>query len=178
MSRNPAHTGKRLFPAILALIALVLAQGPAMAAEKALSFAVSGVVAEIAVKAGAGVAKGAVLARLDPRPFQAERQAAEARAAMTATVLEISDRRLQQTRDLFDSLSTSAEEVEKAEATAARATADDAAAKAALAIARWREERAVLVAPFAGTVARIPGYPGLIVEPAAGAAPVVVIEAP
>jgi RND family efflux transporter MFP subunit len=161
----------------LAVGALVaLGGGPAAAEERPLAFAVRGVVGEILVKPGQKVEAGAPLARLDTRPALSRREAAEVRLAAAHLRLDHADKNFTRIKQMFDDLQASAEEVEKAELKRAEARAETAEAKAHVDLLAWRIERAVLVAPAAGTVTAVPGYPGQPVNPAAGAAPVVVLD--
>lgn len=147
------------------------------AAELALTFAVSGVVAEVRVKSGDAVGKGDVLAVLDRRPLEARKLAADARIASARVVHNLSKRRFEQIQELYDSLSASAEQVEKAEITYVNARADLADAKAKAAVYAWKLERATLTAPAAGSIARVPGYAGQVVNiHSASTQPVVVLD--
>jgi len=161
------------------LAALVLmAPGLSQAADRALSFAVSGVVAEVKVSAGASVQKGDVLAVLDLTPFQAKKRAADIAVKASRVIFDLADRRLSQVQELFDALSTSAENVEIAETAQANAKMALENARAAQTLATWELNRATLKAPFAGSVAALPGYVGMVVNLNAETAAVVVINAP
>ncbi|MHA1597918.1 MAG: efflux RND transporter periplasmic adaptor subunit [Alphaproteobacteria bacterium] len=163
---------------LAALLSLSLSL-PVMAAERALSFGVSGVVAEVRVKSGDAVAKGAVLAVLDKRPLAAKKQAADARVASARVLLKLSQQRFKQLQELYDALSASAEQVEKSEITFVNARADLAEAVAKAAVCAWNLEHASLTAPSAGTIARVPGYTGQVVTTHGTAPqPVVVLDTP
>lgn len=149
------------------------------AAERALSFAVSGVVAKVMVKPGDAVTVGDVLAVLDTRPLAARKRAADARVGSARAVNDLSERRFKQLQELYEALSASAEQVEKAEITYENARAELADAKAMAAVSAWRLQRAELRAPSAGTVAKVPGYAGQVVNTAAvPTQPVVVLDTP
>ena len=165
---------------IAAQTALMLALTPATgwAADRALSFAVSGVVADVKVQPGAGVKKGDVLAVLDLAPFQAKKHAADAAVKASQVIFDLADRRLAQVQELFDALSTSAENVELAETTQANAKMALENARAQQTLATWQLNRATLKAPFAGTVASLPGYAGMVVNVNADAVAVVVLSTP
>ncbi|HEY9078970.1 efflux RND transporter periplasmic adaptor subunit [Magnetovibrio sp.] len=162
------------------LIAALMALAPATgwAAERALSFAVSGVVAEIKVHAGDTVQKGDVLATLDVTTFAAKKRAADEAVKASQVIFELADRRLSQVQELFDALSTSAENVELAETTQANAKMALENARAAQTVATWQLARATLKAPFAGTVSATPGYAGQVVNLNAETAAVVVLSTP
>ena len=157
---------------------LMLLPSLSQAADRALGFAVSGVVAEVKVKAGDAVNTGDVLAVLDLAPFEARKRAADAAVKATKTILGLAELRLQQTQELFDALSTSAENVELAETAQANAQMAYENARRDAALASWALTRATLKAPFAGTVAATPGYAGQVVNLNAGTAAVVVVSAP
>lgn len=164
---------------MVALVMMVMALPSASwAADRSLSFAVSGVVLEIKVQPGAAVAAGDVLAVLDLTPFQAKVQAADASVKASKVILDLAARRLQQTQELFDALSTSAEQVELAQTTQANAKMAYENARRDAAVAAWNLARATLKAPSAGTVASIPGYVGQVVNLRAETAPVVVVNTP
>jgi len=147
--------------------ALLIASGPAFSAERKLSFAVEGVVQDVPVKVGQSLKAGTPLARLDPRPFSARKKAADAGVEAAGARLKFAAQSRDRAKQLFDDLSTSAEELERAEIALIDARADLARARAEADVAAWRLERATLRAPADGIVAAIPGYAGMIVNPAA-----------
>ncbi len=147
-----------------------------MAGERALTFVVPGVVAEVLVKRGQKVAAGAVLARLDARPLEARKRAAEARLKAAAVGLELATRHRARIKQLFDDLSTSGEELERADLALAQARAMHARARARVDLAAWRLDRATLRASGSGIVKAVPGYPGMVVDSRARITPVVVLE--
>jgi len=167
-------------PLSLLVLALFLSLGAsgAQAGERKLAFAVSGVVETLKVKVGDKVAVGRVLAVLDPTPFKARKRAADVAAASAKLIVDLALVKLEQMRELFDALSTSQEEVEKAEIAHANALTSYENAKAKAEIAAWRLARASLLTPFAGTVSAVPGYPGMIVNTYAGSPAVVVVKTP
>lgn len=161
--------------AVLA-VAVVLSATAAQAADRVMSFAVRGVVTEVMAKAGQSVKAGQILARLDGRIFAAN--VASAKAALTAAELEQTFAADAEKRavQLFEDLSASAEEVERGQLRHAKAKAGVAAANAKLVKARWKEAQAILRAPSAGTVVKVPGFKGQAVMPRAGVQPVVVLS--
>ncbi len=148
---------------------------PAMA-EMRLGFAVPGIVAEVLVKSGQPVKKGTPLARLDTRPFDAKVRAA--RAALDAAELELgfANDNKKRVKQLFDDLSTSAEELERASLRVAEASAKKEEASANFRIASWELERATLTAPASGSVGSVPGYSGLVVDPSRENTTIVVLK--
>ncbi|OEJ68513.1 efflux RND transporter periplasmic adaptor subunit [Magnetovibrio blakemorei] len=169
---------KKTFYCVLMATCLMALPSTSWAADRALAFAVSGVVADIKVQPGASVAQGDVLAVLDLAPFQARAQAADAAVKATKVILDLASRRLQQTQELFDALSTSAEQVELAQTTQANAKMAYENARRDAALAAWKLGRATLKAPTAGTVASIPGYVGQVVNLNAETLAVVVVNTP
>ena len=163
---------------IMALVALPLSAWGALAAERALAFAVSGVVVEVKVSTGDQVEAGQPLAVLDTRPFAARKRAADAAVKATRVVLDLTNLRLSQVKELFDALSASAEQVDNAKTAQAQATQAYESAKAEAEIAAWQLERATLSAPFKGTVSAVPGYVGQVVDLNAQVSPVVTLNQP
>jgi len=169
----------KTLPYLLMMFGVVLAlSASARAADRVLAFAVPGVVAKIMVKAGTQVEKGDILAILDRRPLSARMKSSEAKVQAASIKYELMARRLEQTKQLFDSLSASTEDVENATTTAAMAKSDLESAKAYAAIISWRYEHATLRAAFAGTVASVPGYPGMVVPKNGDINPVVIVRTP
>ncbi|NQU56947.1 MAG: biotin/lipoyl-binding protein [Rhodospirillales bacterium] len=169
-----------LRPLSLLVLMLFLALGAnaAQAAERTLSFAVSGVVAALKVQPGDNVKAGTVLAVLDLIPFNARKRAADANAAANKLIVDLAEVKLTQMRELFDALSTSQEEVDKAVIEHAHAQANYEAANSKAEIAAWRLQRASLSSPFSGTVSAVPGYPGMVINTYAGSQAVIIIKAP
>ena len=147
-----------------------------MAAERELAFGVSGIVVSTMVKTGDSVEVGTVLAVLDQTVYAARANSAKATAVATKLVFDQAEVKAVQTRELYDSLSSSREDVDKAEHDLASARAVYEAKKARAEIAKWRLERATLRAPFSGTVVSVPGYPGMVVNPKAGNSAIVIIK--
>jgi len=145
---------------------LILSVLPATswAAEQVLSFGVSGVVNAVKVKTGAAVKAGQVLAVLDLVPFQANKRAADSAVKSNKVILDLATRRLDQVRELFDALSTSAEQVELAETAQAEARIAYENARAQATVTGWQLSRATLKAPTAGTISSTPGYVGQVIN--------------
>lgn len=162
----------------LFIIIMSLLPTTSWAADRTLSFAVSGVVANIKVQSGAQVKQGQVLAVLDLVPFQADKRAADITVRSTKIILDLATRRLDQVRELFDALSTSAEQVELAETAQAQARIAYENARAKATQTGWRLGRASLKAPTAGTIASTPGYAGQVINLNAATQPVMVLSTP
>lgn len=172
------NTVCRFLIAAWVMVFAMILPSTSWAADRALSFAVSGVVADIKVQPGASVAQGDVLAVLDLAPFQARAQAADAAVKASKVILDVAARRLKQTQELFDALSTSAEQVELAQTTQAEAKMVYENARRDAALAAWKLDRATLKAPTAGTVNSIPGFVGQVVNLNAETVAVVVVNTP
>ncbi len=121
--------------------------------ETALAFNSGGRIASIAVREGETVARGQVLARLDPTGLDASQ--ASARAESVRAVADY--RRLQ---SLFDKGWVTAQRLESARAAAV-------AAEARVKQTGFDIGLSVIRAPSAGTVLRRPAEPGQIVNPGA-----------
>lgn len=144
--------------------ASLAAAGPTSAADKVeLSTRVSGVVAEVLVKSGQRVKKGAVLLRLDRTVLQARLDEAAAEHAQAVADEADAKRELERAQELFNRTVSSASELEAATLRHARAQASLGAASARRAIARKNLQDAELRAPFDGVVSALPGGPGTVV---------------
>ncbi len=157
---------------------LSLGASGVQAGERKLAFAVSGVVETLKVKVGDKVAAGSVLAVLDQTPMKSRKRAADVATASARLIVDLAAVKLNQMRELFDALSTSQEEVERAEIAHANALTNYETAKSKAEIAAWRLSRASLVTPFAGTVSAVPGYPGMVINTYAGSPTVMVVNTP
>ena len=160
----------------LAAFVMVAASGAANAAERKLSFAVRGVVAEVMVRAGQTVKAGDPLARLDLRIYEARKKAAVAALKAADNALEFATQDHQRVQQLFDDLSTSGEELEKMETAMLKAGAEREKAFSKAESADWRLQRATLRAPSAGTVKAVPGFAGMVVQPHAEITTVVILS--
>ncbi len=177
-SRRTKSNLQAPIPAAVLALVLLAASGAAFAAERKLAFPVEGVVQEVLVRSGQALKAGAAVARLDPRPLAARKSAADAGLKAAEARLKFAVQNRGRAKQLFDDLSTSAEELEKADIALINARADRAGAKAEAGIAAWRLAHATLRAPVAGTVAAVPGYAGMVVNPAAEITPVVILTTP
>jgi len=174
-TRSRVSRRRALVTALGAILLLAGWAKPALA-ERRLAFAVAGVVEAVMVRPGQKVAKGAALARLDLRPLEAEANAAAAELKTAQLEHELAVANMERVQQLYDDLSTSKEELERATLRLARGEAGLARAEATDARAQWRLERGTLSAPVAGVIQSITGYIGLVVDPAARFTPVVVMK--
>jgi len=161
---------RRAVAAALALLALAatmpaaaetVVEGRATWARRAtLGFPVSGVIAELPVRAGQRVARGALLARLDPRPFDARVREREARVAALEPAFAEARREWERAQALYERMVLSDRDRELVRIAYVRAEAELRAARAALARARIEREYAELRAPFEALVLRVHAVPG------------------
>ncbi|MBT3305797.1 MAG: biotin/lipoyl-binding protein [Alphaproteobacteria bacterium] len=162
---------------VLATI-LIAAPTPGSAAERKLAFPVAGVIAKVMVRSGQTVKAGATLATLDQVPLKARKEAADADLRAADRKLTFATQNRNRAKQLFDDLSTSAEELERAEIALIEAIANKVRSRANADIAAWNLKRATLRAPTNATVQSVPGYPGMVVNPTAAITPVVVLSGP
>lgn len=113
---------------------------------------VSGPVTEVNVSAGDRVEAGDVLARIDPEPFRARVEAAEARQAEAAAVAEESVKQFQRQEKIYDRGLSAAHDLEVAERDAKRDRAAEEAAEAEERVARADLGYSCITAPMDGVV--------------------------
>ena len=149
----------------MALVGLSLAgASPSWAADKLeLTTRVSGVVAEVLVKTGQRVKKGAVLLRLDRTVLQARLDEATAEHAQAQADEADAQRELGRAQELFNRTVSSTSELEAATLRHTRAQAVLNAAGARRTIAQKDLKDAELRAPVDGVVSALPGLPGTVV---------------
>lgn len=124
-----------------------------------LSFAVSGTVAEIAVKAGDRVAEGQVLARLDRKPLQLDVEAAQAELSKARSVFREKDQDFQRKKALFQKGWIARGALEQVQAAMETARSDVGYATSKLNKARQALDDTVLRAPFDGVIGTRSGEP-------------------
>ena len=153
------------------------AAGPLWAAERVeLTTRVSGVVAEVLVKPGQRVKKGAVLLRLDKTVLQARLDEATAEQARANADEEDAQRELGRAEELFNRTVSSTSELEAATLRHARAKAALSGANARRVIAQKNLSDAELKAPFNGVVSSVPGGPGTVVTADCQPKPLVILS--
>lgn len=133
-------------------------------AVAALKAEVTGTVDSVLVRPGSTVAKGAVIARLDPRPF--DLAVREAEAALASARIRL------QANLAGDSIMLGRDE-EGARQQNTLATSDVPAAEVRLERARLDREQAVITAPFSGVIDRVDISAGERVSPGQAIATVV-----
>ena len=127
---------------------------------------VSGYIQSVDFKEGDVVRKGAVLVRIDPRPYAAAVAEAAASLAKARAEAELAEREQQRAERLLERQATSTEEAERRAAEAQVARASVAAAEAALARARLDLEHTSVVAPISGRIGRVEVTAGNLVSSA------------
>ena len=113
-----------------------------------LSTPVTGVVEAAPAVPGQRVEKGALLVRLDQRPFKAKRSRAAANLAATKAALEEAEREMARAEELYDRTVLSDHEFQQAKIGLAAAEAAHRSARAELTLAEVALERSALNAPF------------------------------
>lgn len=131
--------------------------------------AVGGVVASVTVEPGDVVKKGEVLLTLDPAPFQAAVQEAQAVLTRREVVQQRAMRDYRQAQELYDRTVLSTMGLQDAEMQASDAYAALLAARAALTQAQYRLQESVLRAPFDGVVLARSAEPGQAIAGREGA---------
>ncbi|TWB36493.1 efflux RND transporter periplasmic adaptor subunit [Nitrospirillum pindoramense] len=131
---------------------------------------ISGPIVAVNFKNGALVKKGDLLFTIDPRPFQAAVDQAEAALSSAQSRLRFATTDLERARKLISSNAIPQRDLDDRENTARTAAADVKAAEAALEVARLNLSYTRVVAPVDGRVSRAEITVGNIV--AAGAASV------
>ncbi len=125
-----------------------------------LSLPVSGVIQEIPVVAGQTVAKGALLLRLDPTPFNARLAGSQAQRAGLARAAAEAKRDAERAQQLFDRTVASESEVQTALIAQEKAAAALAHNQAQTQLRQWELGQSVLKAPFPARVLRVQTTPG------------------
>jgi multidrug efflux system membrane fusion protein len=133
---------------------------------------VSGQIIEIAFAEGAAVGKGDVLARLDPRPYQAVVERARAAVVKARAEAELATLEAERAAKLEGVAAMSKEEAQRRRANAAVAAAQVQTAEAGLASAQLDLEFTTIRAPIAGRVGRADVSAGNLVTPDPSARPI------
>lgn len=125
---------------------------------------VQGVVWDIGFEEGTSVTAGQFLFRIDPRPFEADLQIAEARTYQSKVQVQSAERDLNRTRRLQESASVSREELDNAMSKYESSVADLRLAEANLVKARLELSYTTVTAPIAGMVGKALKKPGDLVD--------------
>jgi RND family efflux transporter MFP subunit len=131
---------------------------------------VGGTITEVLVADGAEVKAGDVLFRIDDEPLKASLAKAEADVARAAARLTQAKQQLDRARKLVADKIVSQQAFDDAESALAAATADQAAADAAVLNARLDLSHATITAPIAGRIGKVLATVGNLAQ-ASGPAP-------
>jgi RND family efflux transporter MFP subunit len=115
---------------------------------------VAGTLMQVHFKDGQRVAKGALLFTIDPKPFAAEVERAQAQLASTRTQGELAKAELARAEKLLPMQAVSVQEVDQLRAAARNAQAAERSARAALNTAQLSLGYARITAPMAGRISR------------------------
>lgn len=115
---------------------------------------VSGYIDRVAFSEGELVQEGDVLFEVDPRPYLAREQSAEAELARARSQLKLAESQAQRARQLLDGRAISREEHDQRDAARAAAQAAVSAAEAALESARLDLQYTQVKSPITGRVGR------------------------
>jgi RND family efflux transporter MFP subunit len=124
---------------------------------------VAGTVERVHFKDGQRVAKGALLFTIDPRPFAAEVERAQAQLASTRTQAELAKSERERAEKLLPMQAVSAQEVDQLRAAERNAQAAEKSARAALNTAQLSLGYARITAPVSGRISRANITPGNLV---------------
>jgi RND family efflux transporter MFP subunit len=124
---------------------------------------VAGTVERVHFKEGQRVAKGALLFSIDPRPFAAEAERAQAALAASRTQGDLAKAELARAEKLLPMQAVSVQEVDQLRASLRNAEASQRSAQAALTTAQLNLGYARITAPVAGRISRANITPGNLV---------------
>jgi len=147
------------------------------AQQVSLGMPVSGVVSRVEARAGQTVAKGALLVTLQPDPFEAAVEAAQADVAAKATRRAEAQRDYKQAKELYDRTVLSAVELENAKNHATRADAAWRHAQAMLKKAKVDLANSRIAAPFDAIVLNVAVQPGESIVSGIESRPLVTVAA-
>lgn len=130
---------------------------------------VSGVLQNVAFTEGKEVTRGELLFQIDPRPFQADLDRAQAGLEQSRTAAELAATDLTRAERLLSSKAVSREEYDQRVAAKSSAAAAVRAAEAAVEVARLNIGYTRIVSPIAGRIGRAEVTPGNLVAGGPGA---------
>ncbi len=125
---------------------------------------VAGTVDRVHFKDGQRVAKGALLFTIDPKPYAAEVERAQAQLASTRTQAELSKAERERAEKLLPMQAVSMQEVDQLRAAERNAQAAEKSARAALNTAQLSLGYSRITAPVAGRISRADVTPGNLVS--------------
>ncbi|HZW12839.1 MAG TPA: efflux RND transporter periplasmic adaptor subunit, partial [Noviherbaspirillum sp.] len=124
---------------------------------------VPGIVLKRAFREGSDVKAGELLFRIDPGPYQAAYNSAQATLAKAEANLAQANLKVQRYKPLVETTAVSKQEFDEAQTAQKQATADVAAAKAAVETARLNLGYATVTAPISGRIGRAQVTEGALV---------------
>jgi RND family efflux transporter MFP subunit len=125
---------------------------------------VAGTVDRVHFKDGQRVAKGALLFTIDPKPFAAEVERAQAQLASTRTQSGLATSERERAEKLLPMQAVSVQEVDQLRAAERNAQAGEKSARAALNTAQLSLGYSRITAPVAGRISRADVTPGNLVS--------------
>lgn len=125
---------------------------------------VSGTIERVAFQEGKEVHKGDLLFQIDPKPYQAELERAEAGLAQARSAAALATLSLERSKQLIAAEATTREDFENRTSGAERGSAAVSAAKAAVATARLNLEWTKVRSPLRGRVGRAEITAGNLVQ--------------
>jgi membrane fusion protein, multidrug efflux system len=131
---------------------------------------VSGVLQTVAFTEGKEVKQGELLFQIDPRPFQAELDGAQAQLEQSRTAAELAASDLARVEKLLTSRAVSREEYDQRVAASRNAQSAVRASEAAVQVARLNLGYTRIVSPITGRIGRAEVTPGNLVAGGPGAA--------
>ncbi|MCH1919868.1 efflux RND transporter periplasmic adaptor subunit [Shewanella sp. A3A] len=133
---------------------------------------VAGMLQSVHFEEGAYVEKGQLLLTIDPAPFQAEQQKAEATVAAAAAQSAQAHLEYQRAKRLWEQKLIAENDMEQLQNTANAAKANLQAAKADLALARLNLSYTQVTAPVAGRIGKLAFTPGNLIAAGNNADPI------
>lgn len=133
---------------------------------------VAGMLQSVHFEEGAYVEKGQLLLTIDPAPFQAEQQKAEATVAAAAAQSAQAQLEYQRAKRLWEQKLIAENDMEQLQNTANAAKANLQAAKADLALARLNLSYTQVTAPVAGRIGKLAFTPGNLIAAGNNAEPI------
>lgn len=139
---------------------------------------VSGYLNKVAFTEGSEVKQGDLLFEIDPRPFQADLDRAQARLASDEAKLREVSAEYARNKVLHDRRALSLEELQQSEAARDVAAANISATKAEIAKAKLDLEFSRVTAPISGRVSRAEIKEGNLISPQSGSSPILTTIVP
>ncbi|MFW2372147.1 MAG: efflux RND transporter periplasmic adaptor subunit [Gammaproteobacteria bacterium] len=129
-----------------------------------LAFPVLGVVEVVNAQPGQQVKRGQLLAKLDQQPFKFAINRHQASVDVVEPLIEDARREYQHAQELFEQTVLSEVELQKKQAQLLHLQAQQKVALQDVALARWQQQRSVLLAPADGVLIRSNLIPGQVIS--------------